>query len=158
QAYTPAAKPNDQIVHMSLWYYTDRKEPNLQLSYGMTYSPPRANYPKGGVQHDKFQAAYRMAADKKGYIFEYRVPWATLEAKAPLKAGDLVAANLQVHWGKPDGLSLGNPAFDLMATPGYGFLTTGCWGRAIFTERGNLPRELTQDGLSPEPPLPLTFG
>jgi hypothetical protein len=42
QAFTPAARPNDRLVHLLLWYYTDRKEPNLQLSYGMTYSPPRA--------------------------------------------------------------------------------------------------------------------
>jgi hypothetical protein len=157
QAYTSAAKPNDQLVHLLLWYYTDRKEPNLQLSYGMTYSPPRANYPKGVLPHDKFQAAYLTAADRKGYTFEYRIPWSTLEAKAPLKAGDLVAANLQAHWGSPDGLSLKEAAYDLLATPGYGFLTTGCWGRAIFTEKGNLPRELTQEGLPAEPPLPLTF-
>jgi hypothetical protein len=114
-------------------------------------------YPQGVVPRDKFQAAYRMAAGRTGYAFEYRVPWATLEARAPLKAGDLVAANLQVHWGRPDGLSLGNPAYDLLATPGYGFLTTGCWGRAIFTEKGNLPRELTQEGLPVEAPFPLTF-
>src|SRR5262249_9199717 len=117
QAYTSAAKPNDQLVHLLLWYYTDHKEPNLQLSYGMTYAPPRANYPKGVVPHDKFQAAYLTAADRKGYTFEYRIPWTTLEANAPLKAGDLVAANLQAHWGSPDGLSLKEAAYDLLATP-----------------------------------------
>jgi hypothetical protein len=159
QAFTSAAKSNHQLVHLLLWYYTDRKEPNLQLSYGMTYSPPKANYPKGVVPHDKFQGAYRMADDKKGYTFEYRIPWTTLEAKSPLKAGDLVAASLQTHWGTPNGLALspGGVAFDLMATPGYGFQQTSCWGRAIFTAKGNLPRELTQEGLPIEPPLPLTF-
>jgi hypothetical protein len=157
QAFTPTARPNDQLVHLLLWYYTDRKEPNLQLSYGMTYSPPRANYPKGVVPHDKFEAAYLLAADKRGYTFEYRIPWTTLEAKTPLGAGDLVAASLQAHWGTPDGLAIKEAAYDLQATPGYGFLTTDCWGRAIFTENGNLPRELTQEGLPVEPPLPLTF-
>jgi hypothetical protein len=153
-------KPNDQLVHLLLWYFTDRKEPNLQHAYGMTYSPPKAKYLKGVVPRNKFQAAYLMAADKKGYTFEYRIPWTTLEAKAPLKAGDLVAANLQTHWGTPDGLSTagaGSWAFDLMASPGYGFMDTSCWGKAIFTEKGNLPRELTREGLPPEPPLSLTF-
>jgi hypothetical protein len=157
QAFTPAARPNDQLVHLLLWYYTDDEEPNLQLSYGMTYSPPRANYPRGVVPHNKFQAAYLPAADRKGYTFEYRIPWTTLEARAPLKAGDLVAASLQVHWGAADGLSLKEAAYDLLATPGYGFQITSCWGRAIFTEKGNLPAELTQEGLPVEPPLPLTF-
>src|SRR5262249_31403815 len=82
-------RPNDQLVHLLLWYFTDRKEPNLQLAFGMTYAPPRAGYPKGVVPHDKFKAAYRMAPDRKGYTFEYRIPWTTLEARAPLKAGDL---------------------------------------------------------------------
>jgi hypothetical protein len=159
-ANTPQARPNDQLVHLTMWYYTDREEANLQLAYGMTYSPPRAGYPKGVVPRDKFQAAYLMAADRKGYTFEYRVPWTTLEARAPLKAGDVVAASLQAHWGTPDGLSTpgaGAWAFDLMATLGFGFLNTSCWGRAIFTEKGNLPKELTQEGLPVEPPLPLTF-
>lgn len=151
------AKPNDRLVHLLLWYYTDRQEPNLQLSYGMTYSPPKAGYPNGVVPRDKFQAAYRLAEDKQGYTFEYRVPWSTLEAKAPLKAGDLVAATLQMHWGTPDGMSLGQAAYDLLGAPGYGFISTACWGRAIFTARGNLPKELTQEGLPVEPPLPLTF-
>jgi DNA-binding beta-propeller fold protein YncE len=157
QANTPDAKPNYQLVHLLLWYFTDEKEPNLQLSYGMTYSPPKASYPKGVVPHDKFQAAYLLTADNKGYTFEYRIPWTTIEARAPLKAGDLVAASLQAHWGTPDGLSIKEAAFDLLATPGYGFLSSGCWGRAIFTARGNLPKELTQEGLPVEPPLPLTF-
>src|SRR5262249_15602244 len=63
------------------------------------------------------------------------------------------------HWGTPDGLGLaqGGVAFDLMSGPGYGFLDANCWGRAIFAEKGNLPKELTQEGLPVEPPLPLTF-
>jgi hypothetical protein len=157
QAVPP--RPNDRLVHMLLWYYSERREPNLQLTYGMTYSPPKAGYPMGVVPHDKFQGAYRMSPDHKGYTLEYRIPWTTLEVRAPLKAGDLVAATLQAHWGTPNGLDLnpGGVAFDLMAGPGYGFSDTSCWGRAIFTAKGNLSRELTQEGLPVEPPLPLTF-
>jgi hypothetical protein len=161
ESTAPDPKPNDQLVHMLLWYYTDRQEASLQLAYGMTFSPPKAKYPKGVVPHDKFQAAYRMAPDKKGYTFEYRIPWATLEANAPLKAGDLVAATLQTHWGTADGLSLNagvsGCAYDLLAGPGFGFLDTSCWGRAIFAEKGNIPKELVQEGIPIDPPLPLTF-
>jgi DNA-binding beta-propeller fold protein YncE len=156
-AQVPDPRPNDQLVHMLLWYYTDRQEPNLHLSYGMNYAPPRANYPRGVVPHDKFKAAYRLAADKRGYAFEYRIPWATLEAAAPPKAGDLVAATLQVHWGSSDGQSLRRAAYDLLATPGYGFQSASCWGRAVFSERGRLPPEVTREGAPAEPPRPLTF-
>jgi hypothetical protein len=89
-------KPNPAICHMLLWYYTDRKEPCLHLQYGMTYSPPRAGYPQCVVPRDKFQGAYRLAEDGKGYTFEYRIPWSTLEAPAPLKAGDAVASSIQI--------------------------------------------------------------
>jgi hypothetical protein len=160
ESMAPAPRANNQLVHVLLWYFTDRQEPNLQLAYGMTYAPPRAGYPRGVVPHDKFQGAYRMAPDRKGYTFEYRIPWTTLEARNPPRAGDLVAATLQAYWGAPDGLTdirMSGVGADLLASPGYGFMDTSCWGRAIFTDRGNLPRELTQEGLPAEPPLPLTF-
>src|SRR5262249_15844812 len=64
-------KPNDQLVHILMWYFTDRQEPNLHLAYGMTYALPKAGFPKGVVPHDKFQAAYLVAPDRKGYTFEY---------------------------------------------------------------------------------------
>ena len=153
------AGANDQLVHMLLWYYTDRKEANLQFAYGMTYAPPKSGWPQGVVPRDKFDGAYLMSPDKKGCTFEYRIPWATLDAKTPPKAGDLVASSIQIQWGSADGLSStgGGWAMDLLATPGFSFQSTACWGRAIFSEKGNLPKELTQEDLPVEPPLPLTF-
>ena len=152
-------KPNDQLCHLLLWYYTDRKEPCLQLRYGMNYALPKEDWPQGMVPAGKFQGAYRPAEDKRGYTFEYRIPWSTLAAKKPLKGGVLVASAIQIQWGAPDGLSStgGGWAMDLMATPGFTFQSTACWGRAIFSEKGHLPKELTQEGLPVEAPLPLTF-
>ena len=81
---------NGQMAHLILWYYTDRKEPNLQMHFGMDYALPKAGYaPHGVVPRDKFQARYRQAADGRGYTFEYRIPWATLEARRPPAAGDV---------------------------------------------------------------------
>jgi len=151
--------PNDQMCHMLLYYYTDGKEPCLQLAYGMGYKPPKAGYPGGIVPKGKFQAAYVLSPDKMGYTFEYRIPWGTLEAKTPPKGGDIVASAIQIQWGAPDGLSStgGGWAMDLMATPGFSFQSSACWGKAIFSEKGNLPKELTQEGLPVEEPMPLTF-
>jgi len=154
------AVPNDQMAHTLLWYYTDRKEPNLQLAYGMTYSPPKAGYKMGVVPRDKFQAAYLLADDRMGYTFEYRIPWATLEAKRAPKAGELVAATVQFNFSAPDGLKTAGGsgwAYDVMSGPGFTFQSSACWGKAIFSEKGNLPKELTEEGVSVSPPLPLTF-
>ncbi len=155
-------KPNPALCHMLLWYYTDRKEPCLHLQYGMTYSPPKAGYPQGVVPSDQFQAAYRKSDDGLGYTFEYRIPWTTLQASVPPKAGDALGAAIQIQWGSPDGLtsSGGGWAMDLMATAGFSFQSTACWGRALFTVAGNLPpvaREPSGGGAAIEPPQPLTF-
>ena len=161
-SFTPV--PNDQMVHMLLWYYTDRQEPCLHLAYGMNLAPPKAGYPGGAVPAEKFQGAYVMAPDKKGCTFEYRIPWSTLEAKIPPKAGDHVASAIQIQWGAPDGLSSGGGgwAMDLMATTGFSFQSSYCWGKAIFTARGNLPKAVTQVDGGPRAqaavkPQPLSF-
>jgi len=153
--------PNDQMVHCTLWQYTDRQEPVLQLFYGMKYALPKAKYPTPGVATpDKFQAAYAKDADGRGYTFEYRLPWATLEAKASPKAGDVVAGTVQFSWSAPDGLKTaggGAWCYDVMAGPGFPYQSSACWGKIIFAEKGNLARDLVEEGLPPERPLPLTF-
>jgi len=158
-SYQPV--PNDQMAHLILWHYTDRKEPNLQMHFGMGYKLPKAGYaPHGVVPHGKFQAAYRRAKDGRSYTFEYRIPWTTLEAKRPPKAGDLVAGTVQFNWSRPDGLKTAGGsawAYDVMSGPGFPFQSSACWGRIIFSEKGNLPRELVEEGAPPERPLPLTF-
>ena len=152
-------KPNDQLCHLLLFNYTERNEACLQLAYGMTYSPPAAGYPQGVVPGDKFQGTYKKSDDGRGYTFEYRIPWQTLEAKNPPKAGDLCAAAIQIQWGAADGLSStgGGWAMDLMSSPGFSFQSTACWGKVIFSEKGSLPKELVRQDLPPEKPLPLTF-
>ncbi|MGB2820569.1 MAG: hypothetical protein WBF17_06275, partial [Phycisphaerae bacterium] len=152
---------NDQMLHTTLWHYTDRKEANLQMHFGMNYKLPKAGYaPHGVVPHKKFQAAYVKAADGRGYTFEYRIPWATLEARTPPKGGDLVAGTVQFNWSRPDGLKTAGGAawaYDVMSGPGFPFQSSACWGKIIFSKKGNLPRELIEEGLPPEKPMPLMF-
>jgi len=151
----------DGIVHLTLWYYTDRQEPNLQMHIGMGYRLLRNEWaPHGVVPHNLFKAKYVRADDGGGYTFEYEIPWSTMGAKTPPKAGDLVAGTVQFNWSRPDGLKTAGGsawAYDVMATPGFPFQTTSCWGKIIFSEKGNLPRDLVEEGIPPEPPLPLKF-
>jgi outer membrane protein assembly factor BamB len=149
---------NDQLCHMLLWYYTDRQEPCLQIMYGMDYRPPKHGNERGMIPAEKFQAAYRAHDDGKGYTFEYRIPWSTLDARKPPTGGDVVAATLQYNWSRPDGLATsGEWAYDVMARPSFPYQNSDCWGKAIFSPTGNIPRELVEEGLPPVKPMPLTI-
>ena len=142
---TYTQKPNDQLAHMTLWYYTDRKEPVVVVRTGMNYTPIAGGNKFGALPHNKFQAAYRMAADGKGYTFEYRIPWKSLSAKNPPKPGDIVAGTVQFDWGRADGLKtqgISSWAYDVMAHPGFTFQNAGCWGKFMFS-KDRAPAERT---------------
>jgi len=151
----------DDIVHLLLWYFTDDGSANLQMSVGMSYRAPRPEWkPHGLVPADKFAGAYRKWDNGRGYTFEYRIPWETLGAKRPLRAGDRVAGTMQVNWSRPDGLKTGGGSawsYDVLGTPGFPFQSAACWGQMIFAEQGNVPKELVEAGVPPERVLPLEF-
>ncbi|MFA6292588.1 MAG: FlgD immunoglobulin-like domain containing protein [Victivallales bacterium] len=125
----------------------------------MTYREPQ-NAPRGLVPQDQFQAKYLKRADGTGYSFEYRIPWKTLNAKAPLKGGDIVAGTVQFNWSRPDGqMTAGGSAwaYDVQGAPGFPFQSTACWGKMIFSPTGNVDKKLVEAGVPPDRPLPLEF-
>ncbi len=149
----------DDIVHLTLWYYTETGEPQLAMQRGMTYREP-PNAPRGLVPQDQFQAKYLKRVDGTGNSFEYRIPWKTLNAQAPLKGGDVVAGTVQFNYSRPDGqMTAGGAAwaYDLMREPGFPFQSTACWGKLIFSATGKVDRKLVLDGVPPDRPLPLEF-
>ncbi|MBC2602531.1 sugar-binding protein [Puniceicoccus vermicola] len=82
----------DDIKHLTLWYYTDKDLPVLQLYKGMSYRPENPDWGRFSIApEEKFQSAYIPTPDGKGYTFEYRVPWTTLGVEAPPRGGDAVA-------------------------------------------------------------------
>jgi hypothetical protein len=156
-----APDTRDDIVHLTLWNYTDRNEPCLGMQLGMTYRTPRPEWAPFGIVPAKFyQAKYVKATDGGGYTFEYRIPWSTLGAKKPLKGGDTVGGTVQFNWGAADGLKTAGGAawaYDVMAGPGFVFQSTACWGKLIFAAKGNVAKELVEAGVPAEKPLPLEF-
>ena len=151
-----AGDPNEGIVHMTLWHYSDKQLPVLHAKFGMNFHDADG-YHKGIVPAEKFQAAYKQWANGKGYTLEYRIPWSTLKATQPPKAGDLTGAALQIQWSDPVGEhSVGSGwAVDLLRHAGFSYQSVEPWGKVIFAEKGNLPKELTQEGLPPVRTLPL---
>jgi len=149
----------DDIVHLTLWHYTATGEPQLHMLLGMTYREP-PNAPRGMVSRDQYQAKYLKRDDGRGYTFEYRIPWKTLNAKAPLKAGDIVAGTVQFNWSRPDGQHTAGGsawAYDVLRAPGFPFQSTACWGKLIFHPSNNVDRKLVEAGVPPDRPLPLEF-
>jgi len=148
---------SDNVVHMTLWYYTDAKTPVLHMKYGMNFHDA-PDYPKGIVPRDKYQGAYQAWKDGKGYTLEYRIPWTTLRAARAPMGGDLAAGALQVQWSNADGTHLGpGNVVDLQRTAGFSYQHTGCWGKIIYAKTGHLPKEMTQDAPTVVRRLPATF-
>ena len=154
-----ASDTRDDIVHLTLWNYTETGEPQLAMQLGMTYRDP-ANAPRGLVPQDRFQAKYLKRPDGTGYSFEYRIPWKTLNAKAPLKGGDIVAGTVQFNYSRPDGQETAGGAawaYDLQRESGFPFQSTKCWGKLVFSPTGKVDRKLVLEGVPPDRPLPLEF-
>lgn len=161
RAQMQAMDQRDDVVHLTMWHYTDKQLPVLQMYKGLTYrSANKAWEPFGIVPQDQFQGHYRKLDDGLGYIFEYRIPWSTMGAAKPLKAGDVVAATVQASWSRPDGLKTAGGsawAYDNLSKAGFPFQDGTTWGKLIFLDHGNVSSELVDAGLPPEKPLPLSF-
>ncbi len=157
---TSDKESSDQIVHLLMWYYTDREEPCLQAGTSMAYHPLPGAVKFGVMPKEMYQAAYKLTPDKKGYTFEYRIPWKTLGAAHPPQAGDITAATYQFNFGRTDGLMTlrdAGWAYDLKGAPGFAYQNAGCWGKLIFSKTGNLPKELVEDNQPPTKPQPCSF-
>ncbi len=133
----------DKACTMFLWYYTDKREPNLVVLKAMTFcNALRPDLGARGVMpRNAYQAAFERSADGRGYVFEYRIPWSTLGMKAS-KAGDILSGTICFFWGTADGLKTAGGAawaYDVMSRPGFPFQASDCWGKIIFSEKGNLP-------------------
>lgn len=148
-------------MDLYLWQFTDRQETALSCYRGMKWAPLHADWDAtGAIPADRFQGSYVKAADGRGYTMEYRIPWETLGAQRPLKAGDLVAGLVQFNWSDTTGLTTGGNAawaYDVMGRPGFPWQDNSCWGKIIFSDKGNLPQDLVEEGLPPAKPLPLTY-
>ena len=162
QASTWKKVRDKRLVTMLLWYYTDRQEPNMALFSGFPFNKPRRPdlNEKGVIPHTHFDAAYRKFENEKGYYFEYRIPWKTLEKDGPPPAGKFLAGTTCVFWSGPQGMKTAKGdswAYDVMRSPSFPYQTAGCWGKIIFPEEGNIPRELVEKGAPVEEPYPLEF-
>ncbi len=126
---------DDRICHLTMWHYTDRGEPVLQIQYGMDYHGTRLWVGReSGV-------AFKRHPDGKGYTLEARIPWERLNAaQNPPKAGDAVALVVQPLWGDASGWKQTCTFNDVVRRAGFSFQDAGMWGKALFSAKGHLAR------------------
>ena len=135
---------NENLVHLTMWYYQPSGKARLQLSFGMDFhgeiTQPLSKIEGAAENKVGWDGVFVKDPDGRGYTLEYAVPWALLNAASkPPQAGDVLAANWTVHWSDKKGeLSRGylteitNPAIQP-----FHFLNGSAWGKAIFMSKGN---------------------
>jgi DNA-binding beta-propeller fold protein YncE len=126
---------NDRIVHLTMWYYTARQQPCLQIQYGMNYHNTKVN-PIG------YKAVYKKGADGRSYTMEWAISWSLLNAgDNPPKAGDTMACTWQALWGDELGRTDKADLSDIRNPDSSGFVyqDAGSWGKLTLEKTGNLP-------------------
>ncbi|MFP4056820.1 MAG: hypothetical protein ACLF0G_08120 [Candidatus Brocadiia bacterium] len=149
QAPYPLPSSNsDRICHLTLWHYTDRREPVLHAQYGMDYHGTKV------WTGEDSGLAFRAHPEGDGYTLEARVPWERLHAaKSPPKANDRLALVVQPLWSDASGWKQVCTFNDVVREAGFSFQGTAMWGQAVFSPTGHLAREerprTVQEALQP---------
>lgn len=91
-AQEKAAATNPLLNHLVMWHHAPTGRACLSLASGMTHDETVGDPPG-------YQGAFAKAADGKGYVLEYAIPWPLLGAgDDPPQAGDVLAVAWQVHF------------------------------------------------------------
>ena len=131
---------NNQICHMSLWYYSPNEDEHRTSNIEHRTSNEKKNQNDSKeiavVVHEygmdfhglktylgeESGAAFKKDSDGKGYTVEARIPWERLHAaKSGPKAGDVITLTVQPLWGNDKGTANAISYFDITAGSGSGF-------------------------------------
>jgi len=128
-----SAEEQKYVCHMTLWYSTLEKKAGLYVCYTLNFQDGQVNPP--GVA-----GAYKEDADGKGYVLEYRLPWNVLRAPRPLKGGDRIQLQCQLHWGQDSGTGLKYGMTDVRnpQSGDLGYMGPSSWGAGVFEKTGNI--------------------
>lgn len=88
---------NPRLSHLTMWFHAASATPCLTIAHGMMTGDLHVN-PTG------FRGAYIRAADGRGYVMEYAIPWRLLNCETdPPQPGDDLAASWQVLFSDEGG-------------------------------------------------------
>jgi hypothetical protein len=144
----------DQVLHVDAYYWTDEKQPVVQITYkdmGIPNSP----------QHDipdalaaGAQEAFQMDADQQGYVQEVRLPWKLLRQDGhAYQAGQSFHLGFECFWGDVTGRNWPEHRLVDLINPDnpqreFFWSNKNAWGTATLMKQGHLqpaptPAELT---------------
>jgi len=91
---------NPQLSHLTMWFCAKTAMPCLTIARGMMTTPNDGLT----VNPSGFKGAYTRAADGRGYVMEYAIPWRLLNCEAdPPQPGDNLASSWQVLFSDEGG-------------------------------------------------------
>jgi hypothetical protein len=94
------AAGNRQLSHLTMWFCAATATPCLTIAHGMMTTPRDDLH----VNPSGFKGAYARAADGRGYVMEYAIPWRLLNCESdPPQPGDTLAASWQVLFSDEGG-------------------------------------------------------
>ncbi len=121
----PEAKfNNDAINHLTLWYYSPKAQPVLDIRHGMDFHGAKTLIGKeSGLQ-------YKLVPN--GYTIEGYIPWTRLAARQP-QPGERWVFTMQPLWADAAG-KYQHSFFDVMTNAGFHFQRPDGWGYAQFVK------------------------
>ena len=156
------------ISHVDMWYFTDKKQPAMTTFYGPVGGGerPKVDYPTDPTKLGA-QQAFKLAADKLGYVQEVKLPWAaiTADGKLPPKGADL-RLGLEMFWGdvSADGWPRSRVTDNLAdgaSQTDFFWTNVPAWGRLILEEKNNItlppPAWQLQRKAEPRGLVPVVF-
>lgn len=140
-----------RIVHLTLWYFSGRREPCLTIQRGMDYHGMKF------LTGRDAPVAFRRHEGGRGYTMEARVSWDLLGVQAsPPRPGDRIPFTAQWLWGNPNGTRQILSFYEVVRGAGFHDQSVAGWGLLHLSPKGQVSatrRPVTSAEL--ETPLPL---
>ncbi|MBI4023825.1 MAG: hypothetical protein HY360_02525 [Verrucomicrobia bacterium] len=124
---------SDAVAHSTLWYFTDRNEPVVDVRYGMDFH--------GAVTRTGAAGGLAFKKVAGGYVLEGRFPWSLLKAQPP--PGQRWGLTVQPLWGDASG-TLQHNFFDVISAAGFHYQRPNGWGCAYFVKPDEVAAKLAE--------------
>jgi len=137
----------DRPVQMMAWFFSDKKQPVVQLQYA-DWADPKSD--EGTIPDALAQGAemaFQTDKDGKGYTQELRLPWKLIKRDGQAyRAGETFRVGLEFMWGDAGAFRWPQHRYADVINPDYMdreffWKNKEAWGKAVLLAKGNLPKE-----------------
>lgn len=123
----PADRLNTSVIkHLTMWYFTERHSPVLDVRHGMKFQNPQTY----ASAHEWM--VYHRHDDGQGYDLEAHLPWSVLGVATPPQGGERWVMTVQPLWSNEAGDRLQHKFFDVIGEIGFHFQRPTGWGHGRF--------------------------